>query len=226
VRIARYEQTGLAAAAFYFDDFLVPVASAAVAYQRATGSALAVPDDDDLLRLLPPDGEAHQEAETLYAWSGENLDQFDTGVKLATDHVQLLVPIPRPNKLFLLAGNYAAHIEEGGGIAAERAETFPYVFMKPPTTTLTDPGRPVIVPRVSPDYIDWELELAVIIGRKCKGVQESEALDYRVLAEYNLRQLTGIQQFEPDTIPNRRHRVVERFKKRLREDDWPPSSGL
>ena len=36
--------------------------------------------------------------------------------------MQLLVPLPRPNKLFLLAGNYAKHIEEGGEVAAERAE--------------------------------------------------------------------------------------------------------
>ncbi len=86
---------------------------------------------------------------------------------------KLLVPVPRPNKLFLLAGNYADHIQEGGGVAAERAETFPYVFMKPPTTTLTNPGHPIVIPAVSPDRIDWELELAVIIGRRCKGVPES-----------------------------------------------------
>src|SRR3712207_8099225 len=44
----------------------------------------------------------------------------------------LLVPVPKPNKIFLLAGNYAEHIREGGGIAEERENTFPYVFMKPP----------------------------------------------------------------------------------------------
>ena len=62
-------------------------------------------------------------------------------MRVPAEDVKLLVPIPRPNKLFLLAGNYAEHIREGGGVAAERAETFPYVFMKPPTTTLTDPGQ-------------------------------------------------------------------------------------
>ena len=85
------------------------------------------------------------------------------------NEVKLLLPIPRPNKLFLLAGNYADHIREGGGVATERTETFPYVFMKPPTTTLTDPGDPLCIPSVSPDAIDWELELAVVMARRCQG---------------------------------------------------------
>ena len=61
-------------------------------------------------------------------------------------------------------------------MATERAETFPYVFMKPATTTLNDPGKPVRIPRVSPGAIDWECELAVVIGRRTRGVSESEAL--------------------------------------------------
>ncbi len=54
--------------------------------------------------------------------------------------VQLLVPVARPPKILLLAGNYAAHVIERGGTVAERDETFPYVFMKPPSTTLTHPA--------------------------------------------------------------------------------------
>jgi 2,4-didehydro-3-deoxy-L-rhamnonate hydrolase len=114
----------------------------------------------------------HDVAEQLAAWLVEQEDQLPDSCRLPTSSVKLLVPVPRPNKLFLLAGNYAAHIEEGGGIAAERAETFPYVFMKPPTTTLTHPGDAIHVPNVSPNHIDWELELAVVIGRRAKSVRE------------------------------------------------------
>ena len=117
---------------------------------------------------------------------------------VATDGVQLLVPIPRPNKLFLLAGNYADHIREGGGMAAERAETFPYVFMKPPTTTLTNPGQPVRVPRVSPGAIDWELELAVVMGRTREGRERGRSLAIR-------RRVHGDQRyFEPQVPPEPR----------------------
>lgn len=78
----------------------------------------------------------------------------------------------------LLAGNYSKHVAESGGQVEVRANTFPYVFMKPPLTTLTHPGDPIRIPAVSPDHIDWEIELGVIIGRECKGVSEEDALDY------------------------------------------------
>src|SRR2546421_407596 len=83
-----------------------------------------------------------------------------------------VVPVAKPNKIFCLAGNYAEHVKEGGGTPAERAQTFPYVFMKPPSTTLNHPNKPVLLPKAAPDAVDWELELAVIIGKKCKNVTE------------------------------------------------------
>jgi 2-keto-4-pentenoate hydratase/2-oxohepta-3-ene-1,7-dioic acid hydratase in catechol pathway len=81
-------------------------------------------------------------------------------------------------KIILLAGNYAEHIKEGGGMAVERQKTFPYFFWKPPSTTLTHPEDPVRIPAVSPDHVDWEVELGVVIGRRCHGVSEKDALSY------------------------------------------------
>jgi 2,4-didehydro-3-deoxy-L-rhamnonate hydrolase len=121
--------------------------------------------------------------------------------------VQLLVPIPQPKKLFLLAGNYAEHIQEGGGIAAERAETFPYVFMKPPSTTLTHPGEPVQIPSISPNAIDWEIELAVVIGRKGKHIKEADALEY--VAGYTVVNDISNRKFLPN--PDRKERPNNKF---------------
>ena len=106
---------------------------------------------------------SHDQAKKLADWLESHAEQKQT---LQQPGAEILVPIERPNKLFLLAGNYAKHIEEGGGVAVERAETFPYVFMKPPTTTLTAPGRPIFVPSVSPNAIDWELEVEPIVSQK------------------------------------------------------------
>ena len=47
------------------------------------------------------------------------------------------------------------------------------MFWKPPTTTLTAPGKPVIIPKVSPDHIDWELELCIVIGKRARHVREA-----------------------------------------------------
>ena len=81
--------------------------------------------------------------------------------------------------MLLLAGNYAEHIKEGGGVATERQNTFPYFFWKPPTTTLTHPGDPVRIPAVSPNHVDWELELGVVTGRRMPRCNRG-----RVLLQY------------------------------------------
>lgn len=89
----------------------------------------------------------------------------------------LLPPIPNPKKLLLLAGNYASHIEEGGGTALSKLETTPRVFMKPPTTTMVAHEEPIIIPR-NGVFTDWEAEIAIVIGKSAKFVSAAEAHDY------------------------------------------------
>ncbi|HEX8202271.1 MAG TPA: fumarylacetoacetate hydrolase family protein, partial [Isosphaeraceae bacterium] len=123
------------------------------------------------------------------------------------DEVKLLTPIAAPRKLLLLAGNYAAHVVERGGTAAERTQTFPYVFLKPPTTTLTHPGDPIRLPRVSPDHVDWECELGVVIGAPCRDVSEAEALGF--VAGYTVVNDISDRQFRPN--PGRAPRERDKF---------------
>ena len=159
-------------------------------YDDETIASIAGSEDADPLDYLP---------------GGDRRAELEDSIP--ADSVKLLVPNPRPNKLFLLAGNYAKHIEEGGEIAAERAETFPYVFMKPPTTTLTNPGDPVVIPSVSPDHIDWELELGVVIGRGGKGIKEADALEH--VAGYTIFNDISDRKFRPN--PDRKERPRDRF---------------
>ena len=173
----------------------------------ATHEKLDLLVSDDLLSLLPPAGKQYAAAAKIAAWVSRHAADFPAAASVPTATAQLLVPIPRPNKLFLLAGNYAEHIREGGGVAAERAETFPYVFMKPPTTTLTNPGQPVVIPAISPGAIDWELELAVVIGRRAKGVKEADALS--VVAGYTVINDISNRKFRPN--PERKKREKDVF---------------
>jgi 2-keto-4-pentenoate hydratase/2-oxohepta-3-ene-1,7-dioic acid hydratase in catechol pathway len=195
----------------YDDTAVIALTAAARAYADATHERLELPERSDgsmaLLDLLPPDGKHAAAAHKLAQWVSRQGGELPRGLRLATADVELLVPIPQPNKLLLLAGNYAKHIEEGGGMAAERAETFPYVFMKPPTTTLTDPGRPVVIPAVSPNHVDWEVELAVVIGRRCKGVKEADALRY--VAGYTVVNDISHRVFRPN--PGRKKREKDTF---------------
>ncbi len=120
---------------------------------------------------------------------------------------QLRVPIPNPSKIILLAGNYAAHVVEGGDQAPERQKTFPYFFLKPPTTTLNHPGNPIRIPLVSPNHIDWEVELGVIIGRRCRQVSEENAL--RFVAGYTVCNDISDRRFQIN--PDRKTRDKDRF---------------
>lgn len=206
MRLCRYRHHGQIAAGFYDEQAITPIAAAAASYSEAVGRKIDLANRDDLLDFLPH-GRNAAAAKQLGDWLAKAGNAFPATKKLATSSVELLVPVPKPNKLLLLAGNYAKHIEEGGGKAAERAETFPYVFMKPPTTTLTDPGKAVLIPRVSPNAIDWELELAVIIGRPCKGVTEADALQY--VAGYTVINDISNRRFKPN--PQRKPRERDGF---------------
>ena len=77
--------------------------------------------------------------------------------------VRLLAPLPRPGKLLACAGNYQEHIAEGGGTAVDKGRAIPRLFIKPVTTVLA-PGEPLRLPALS-RAVDWELELAAVIGR-------------------------------------------------------------
>lgn len=96
---------------------------------------------------------------------------------ISLDDVRVRPPVPNANKLLCLAGNYQSHIEEGGGTFLGKEKTWPRVFMKPPSTTIIGQGDTIILPRNS-QSIDWECELAVVIGKTARFVDAGEGLDY------------------------------------------------
>lgn len=95
------------------------------------------------------------------------------------NQVQLKSPVPRPHKLLCLAGNYAEHIAESHQEFPGKERMTPRVFMKPPSTTLIGSGEKIVIPR-NGQQIDWECELAAIIGRHARFVEPDSALDYVV----------------------------------------------
>lgn len=200
MRLCRYQSENKTSLGFYADDNIIPLSAAAEL------AGVMLDESAGLISFLP--GGSQREAllgveKTL----NQAMDEELFPISVMIDDVQLLVPIPAPSKLLLLAGNYSKHIEEGGGKAEERQKTFPYVFMKPPLTTLTHPGQPVKIPEVSPDYIDWELELGIVMGKACKGVSESEALNY--VAGYTVINDISDRKFRPN--PSRTEREKDSF---------------
>jgi 2,4-didehydro-3-deoxy-L-rhamnonate hydrolase len=207
MRLCRFSLDDVELAGFYEDEWIIPIQHAAETYCDEVGIELLLASTDDLLDYLPPDGPSRNGIQTLAEWIGTLDVSRRHELAIPVGEVKLLVPVARPPKILLLAGNYAAHVIERGGMAVERAETFPYVFMKPPTTTLTHPGDPIRIPSVSPDHIDYESELGVVIGRRCRDVEEADALDY--VAGYTIVNDVTDRKFTPN--PDRKPRERDKF---------------
>jgi 2-keto-4-pentenoate hydratase/2-oxohepta-3-ene-1,7-dioic acid hydratase in catechol pathway len=93
-----------------------------------------------------------------------------TGRRHPLAQVKLLAPV-LPSKVVAIGKNYADHATEMGGEVPEQ----PLLFLKP-STAVVGPGDPIGYPPSS-ERVDFEGELAVVIGRLCREVPESRALD-------------------------------------------------
>jgi 2-keto-4-pentenoate hydratase/2-oxohepta-3-ene-1,7-dioic acid hydratase in catechol pathway len=79
----------------------------------------------------------------------------------------------RPGKIVAIGLNYLDHIREAGMPIPER----PIVFSKFSTSVIGD-GEPIVIDRDLTGRVDWEVELAVVVGRTMRGVAAEDALDY------------------------------------------------
>jgi 2-keto-4-pentenoate hydratase/2-oxohepta-3-ene-1,7-dioic acid hydratase in catechol pathway len=94
-----------------------------------------------------------------------------SGEEVPLDDVRLLAPI-LPSKVVCVGKNYAAHASEFGGEVPEE----PLVFLKP-STSVSGPGDPIPLLPIS-HRVDYEGELAVVIGRIARNVRSEEAFRY------------------------------------------------
>ncbi len=92
------------------------------------------------------------------------------------DQVTLLAAVPDPPSVFLLAGNYQSHITEGGGTSVDKHAITPRPFIKPGTAVI-GAGDPIVIPPDS-DTLDYEIEIAAVIGKPAKSVPVENADDY------------------------------------------------
>ncbi len=102
--------------------------------------------------------------------------------------VRLGSPVARPSKIVCIGLNYVDHARETGATPP----TEPVIFMKS-TTALVGPYDDIVIPKNS-KKTDWEVELAVVIGKKASYVSESEALDY--VAGYCLHNDVSEREFQ------------------------------
>jgi 2-keto-4-pentenoate hydratase/2-oxohepta-3-ene-1,7-dioic acid hydratase in catechol pathway len=116
------------------------------------------------------------------------------GVLMKLNQVKLLAPIPRPAKNVVMLGiNYREHVEEGARARALELKypEWPVYFTKPATSVIGQLGK--VVKHKVTDKLDWEVELAVVIGKKGRDISKSNAYDhifgYTVCLDMTAREL-------------------------------------
>ena len=162
--------------------------------QRGVAAAGVVAADDTIVSTVDLLGGATDEDEVLdLLLSGEELltelrgaaRKARGGIPLA--NAKLHAPIPRPPRnVFCIGWNYSEHFEEGkqargqsGGepIAPQEIPQFPAIFTKNPATVV-GPDAAVLFPAPHSEQLDWEAELAVVIGKGGRDIGEAAAMSH------------------------------------------------
>ena len=135
--------------------------------------------------------DAVRQVETALRSSRQDKRLRDAGVVWKAEEVRLLPPVPRPPKILCVGRNYAEHAREGGSEPPE----LPIFFGRFPHSLL-GPGEPYVLPSVSPQ-VDYEGELAVVIGKPGHAIAEAAALDH--VAGYTIFNDISIRDFQRRT---------------------------
>ena len=130
-----------------------------------------------VLRFLDMDDQVHTgfafDGDTARIIKGDIFGVFDTTNKKVA--VQKILAPVNPTAVFCIGLNYRQHAKETGMPMPEH----PVVFMKNPASVIGPRGT-IVIPRscIDPPQVDYEAELAVVIGRPCKNVSPDEAMEY------------------------------------------------
>ena len=200
MRLITYQQAGQQRLAATLDDHAIDLNRAAAALHRSRGAvnAQALADATvpaDMVAFLAAGKDA-----CLAAGAALNhlaaIDREEARrdlLILPMSDVKLLPPVPRPPKIICVARNYAKHAKEANLPLPE----LPILFTRF-ANTLVAPGDPVIRPTVS-EELDWEGELAAIIGEP----------GYRITRERAMDHIAGYSVFNDVTVRDYQFRVTQ-----------------
>lgn len=171
MRLVNFEDNGKPRFGAIVASRVLDIERASLAYAAVDAAIRAIPakveDFFDDIDALSPSLKAIVEK---FAASTDS----DASLSKPLDSVKILPPITRPPKIICVARTYAEHAKEAGFELSPVPILFPRF-----SCTLVGNGAPVLVPSVS-DNLDWEGELAVIVGKHTRGrrITRDEAMDY------------------------------------------------
>jgi 2-keto-4-pentenoate hydratase/2-oxohepta-3-ene-1,7-dioic acid hydratase in catechol pathway len=152
MRLVTYERNGQRSIGALINSGIIDLPA-------ASGGALPA----DMVTFLQQGDAALTQARNIAAKGGPAIPLTDA---------RLLAPVPRPGKIIGIGLNYADHAAEGG----REKPQYPMIFTKAVSAVIAT-GEPIRIPLVT-QMVDFEGELAVVIGKRAKNVPSKDALDY------------------------------------------------
>jgi 2-keto-4-pentenoate hydratase/2-oxohepta-3-ene-1,7-dioic acid hydratase in catechol pathway len=187
MRLVCFTAAGVAPAGPRFGA-LLPDGEHVLDFRPALDSGDGPPSSADVLAWCDLAGPLFAQARALYdkiaGGASELAALGERGAVLPRSGVRLLAPVPRPGKIIAIGLNYRDHAAE----SKMPIPTSPIVFSKF-TTAVVGPDQPVVLPPTS-EKVDYEAELAVVIGRRARQVPAARAFDY-VLGYMNLNDVSA-----------------------------------
>ena len=116
--------------------------------------------------------------------------------------IRLLAPIPRPSKIWAVGWAYRTHAEE---VKRNQQTDEPFVFLKAPSSVIAT-GEPVRIPSIAPSKVDYEGELAVVVGSRAGAVAAESAVDH--IAGYSIANDVSARDVQKGEKPGRMANVT------------------
>jgi 2-keto-4-pentenoate hydratase/2-oxohepta-3-ene-1,7-dioic acid hydratase in catechol pathway len=141
------------------------------------GDVSNFPLPNDMLELIDMGFEVIAEITNLIE---ETTDKQLEQISYSMDAITILAPIPYPRKNIIGIGlNYTEHVAESARTldTSNDLPQQPVIFSKPPTT-VTATNTEILLNRKLTNQLDWEVELAVVMGKRGKYVPKADAMDY------------------------------------------------
>ena len=139
---------------------------------------------DEIVNLSTP----HQDMPEFLA-SGVEIDTLLTDDVRPLAEAKLLPPVGAPPAILAVGLNYRAHAEEGG----REVPSTPVIFTKHHNCVI-GPGYGIHIPRAAPDKVDYEGELAIVIGKRCRHVPKDRA--HEIIAGYTVMNDVSVRDWQ------------------------------
>jgi 2-keto-4-pentenoate hydratase/2-oxohepta-3-ene-1,7-dioic acid hydratase in catechol pathway len=150
-------------------------------FDAGAGQHVGFVDDEEVVDLTAADASIKTMIDLLELGPREAWASVGSAPRLPLSDVRLCAPVPRPPKFLAIGYNYAAHLEETHMERPSRQAWF-----NKQQTSIIGPGDPIWIPAIAPDEIDYEGELGLVIGKRCRDVPNEKNAVLDVTAGFTI----------------------------------------